>query len=385
MKLDPRELALMKSLGPLSVAGYLRVHGWNEEAIRSEAERSWITRDSDGSEFQLTLPMRADLRDFVPRMVDLVETLSVFEQRPFGQVIEDMTLADADIVRFFIDDAVAQDATLALDDGALVLGSVRETVAAAASASISPKPVFNSRKADRVVEYMSGLRLGQSEKGSYVLKVVSKVPPELRVPGQQQLPITGGVEEPFQRQVTLTLSKAIAAIKAAVETAASTGQVNAFEAAVQNGVSANLCEAIVKLGGEGRSRRSVGFGFSWSKNRPVKGEPVRKIVLAQESFPFIAEAARLFRAREPIDDFELRGPVVKLERAEGEQRGSVTVVGLVDGSARKVAVQLSGSAYSSAVRAHDADDYLSVFGELEKVGRGYVLLNPRALTIVQPQ
>lgn len=64
------------------------------------------------------------------------------------------------------------------------------------------------------------------------------------------------------------------------------------------------------------------------------------------------EAGRQLREREPLPDFELRGPIVKLERGDGASTGKSTIVGLLDDRQRCVTVQLDDAQYQVAVHAH---------------------------------
>jgi len=81
------------------------------------------------------------------------------------------------------------------------------------------------------------------------------------------------------------------------------------------------------------------------------------------------------REREPLPDFELSDPVVKLERAEGAPTGRVTIIGLVDDRQARVVVELADQPYHVAVQAHDSGRTIRTSGTLTREGRGFVLGN----------
>jgi hypothetical protein len=89
----------------------------------------------------------------------------------------------------------------------------------------------------------------------------------------------------------------------------------------------------------------------------------------------IREAGRQMREREPLPDFELSGPVVRLERADGAPTGRVTVIGLVEDKQARVVLELADPAYQVAVQAHGSGRTIRSTGTLTREGRGFVLRN----------
>jgi hypothetical protein len=141
-------------------------------------------------------------------------------------------------------------------------------------------------------------------------------------------------------------------------------------------VNANLCDAVVGLWGGDEVHRDLEFSFSWSPTRPVAADAVRRVGISSDRVPVIREAGRQMRDRAPLPEFDLAGPVVKLERAEGAATGKITIVGILEDRQVHVAVELGDPHYHSAVHAHDQGKTLRLVGTLAKEGRGYVLRNP---------
>lgn len=59
---------------------------------------------------------------------------------------------------------------------------------------------------------------------------------------------------------------------------------------------------------------------------------------ATDAFPVIRQAAVYRKESSPREEFEIRGPVVKLERMEGADIGKATIRGLIDDHPREVVV-----------------------------------------------
>ena len=248
-------------------------------------------------------------------MGDTLRTLEVVEDRSQLEILNDLLATSADIMRFRITYAEATDGTIPIEEGAQIVQRARDMVMAGACAAIEKRAVFQTRKPNQAVEYLKKVRMGQTERGSYVVTVISRVAPVLRL-GESDCLFE--VEQPFERQVTATLARAVAAAKRAASSAAATGDFENFRTGVSVGISANLCDAIRGLASGGEADRGVEVTFSWSRSRPIEPSTVEdRVAFSPDSMPVIEEAARLFRETTPREDFELRGPVVKLERAEG--------------------------------------------------------------------
>jgi hypothetical protein len=137
----------------------------------------------------------------------------------------------------------------------------------------------------------------------------------------------------------------------------------------------------VGLWGSDSTQRNLEFSFSWSAARQVGPDAIRQVSFATNRRMVILGAVRQMRAREPVEPFELRGPVVKLERAEESAVGKVTVMGLIEGRQLRVVVELESDEYSKAVIAHDRIQIVRMSGTLRREGRGLVLQEPGKLTI----
>lgn len=155
-----------------------------------------------------------------------------------------------------------------------------------------------------------------------------------------------------------------------------TQEMAAFDESVPLGVNANLCDAVVGLWGGEEAQRNLEFSFSWSPTRPVAASFVRKVAITSDRLPIIREAGRQMRERAPLPEFDLTGPVVRLERADGAATGRVTIVGIVDDRQVKIVVELTDTQYHAAVQAHDQGKTLHLSGTLAREGRGYTLRAP---------
>lgn len=366
----------LRALRLTDLASYLRSRGWKQTQRLGDAGTVWELSCGD-DEYEVLLPAHQRVADYVQRIADILETVAVVEARSVSEVVRDLEVASADVVRVRLTDDGLRDGSIPLDDGVQLVEKARDLVVAAACAAVRPRAVYHARRPERVGEHLKRVRLGQTERGSYTIIIRWQVPPRLVVQGQVDL-----FQEPFERQVTLTLAHAVAASTAAAQTAAATADWTPFNDAVPKGVSANLCEALAGLGGE-RADRSVDFRFSWSPVREVQEGTPCDVSVPAETLPILEEAARVFRDQSPRDGFELTGTVVGLRRDEGSPIGTVTVAGVVDGNMRKIRVALVDPDYDKAIEAHQGQETtrFSCVGELVREGRSFVLQTPRRVQV----
>jgi len=140
------------------------------------------------------------------------------------------------------------------------------------------------------MEYLGRVRMGQTERGSYVLTILSPVAPALA--SQSELRLDDEPPEPFERQVTL--AEGLAALEHAARQAAASGGLSPLEEAVPFGVSANLCEAVAGLAAVSPAE-GIEVRVAWSRTRPLVTSAPSRIFLGSDSIPLIQEAARRFK------------------------------------------------------------------------------------------
>jgi hypothetical protein len=370
---------VLRALGPLDVAAYLRTNGWREVSRLGDKGAVWTRIPAEGEAFEVLLPLRRDVGDFVARMAETLRTLEAVEERSQIEILRDLSSTSADVIRIRAQQFDARDGTVPIEYGVSLVQRAREMLLAAACATVQPKSYFPTRKPAQAIEYMDHVRLGQTERGSYVVTLLSRVPPSMEPRKDGQVPLD--VEDPFERQVTLTLARALSAVRDAAQEAVITGNFEPFQDAVARGVNANLCEAVAAMAGDGAEVADLEVSLTWSRVRPVEITEPRRIVLPADAIPAIEEAGRIFRASSPREEFELVGAVIGLRRDEGSDVGIVTVAARVDDNLRKVQVELAGSHYSQAIRAHKEEKLISCIGELVRDGRAHTLRNPRDFRI----
>lgn len=351
----------VECVSPSQLEVWLRARGWVAES-ELPGKYTRYTRDIHGAPWEVEVPYSSGLRDYARRLGEALEILEEAEQRPRREVIQEIRSAHLDLIRFRIIAEATRHGRVPIEHAPTLHQQARDLVLAAACAAVEPRAAFATRKPNKAVEFMRGLRVAPSEAGSYILTIESPVAPAL-----QQSLLEDDVDQPFERRATQTLAGALSATEEAVRRGGAALDLDPFLSAVEAGSSANLYEALATMlqpfdGAVLES--SVSFGAV----RPTT-TPVVRARFDPESVPVLREAARVLKEREPIPDFELEGLVVGLTSEEPDRGGTITVLGPVDGRLRRVRVELGREEYEHAMRAHKEKRVVSVEGDLKR-GRG---------------
>lgn len=376
MKVEIRDSDALSKLSLVDVRAYLESQGWQQAGRYGTVATIYVKRISGTKHLEILLPLHEQFGDYPQRMSDVVAVLAESEGRSQLSVFNDLVKSGFDVVRFRAPEA-GDAGTIRLEHGVLLYDRALDLVAAASNAAIKPKRAYRGAKFDQTREYLQQLRLGQTEIGSYVLTVLSPVPPMLESPELVLFPDLELGEEPFPRTVTRTLDRALRATKGAVSEAVATGKLDPFEAAVSDGVSANLCDAIARLA---EQDSGIQVSISWSR---VRRPPGPRVIYAftQDNARVLSEAAHAFRDREPLPDTTIEGFVVGLHREQEEFDGKAKIRGFVGNQVRTLTAQFLLPDYSKVVRAHDQKLRVRIDGDLVRRGPLQILENARNLVV----
>ena len=367
MKASVRDSDVLNSMGPLELLSYIRASGWEQQQWVPEKFSVW-TKRTDQGEFEVTLPL-VKFRDYSIRVGELLSTLEVVEQRSQLEIVSDLNVATADVVRVSSDYPDAGQGSVPLEDAVLFVQKTRDMMLSAACTAIERRAYYPPRKFGQAMDYVKRVRMGQTERGSYVLTIVSPVPPAFPQDHRD-------VDEPYERQVTNMLSSAVAGVYHAADQALEADTLDPFREAVVNGVSANLCEALVGMSGVTGESRAVGLRFFWSRSRPIRNGGEARTTFPAHMMPVIREAGRVLREEAPIEEFDLRGLIIALDRPAGADIGTVTILGFIEDRPRRVRIELGVPDYELAARAHANRIPVMCSGVLVKEGRSFNLLRP---------
>lgn len=372
---DSTASAVAEAVTPLDVHAYLAAHGWTKTGSY-RVDRGDVYRRPDDRETVL-VPASTRFADYPIRILQLAETVGRTEDRRASVVLADLSLAAVDLIRVRLPKA-HDDYTLALNAGVDLLEGSRRLLLAAACSTVRPQRQFRAGRNELASGYIAGIRLGQTEPGSFIVNLHVPVSPALAEPDQNHL-----FEPPFERRANRTLVAGLRAAREATDLVnRGEGDIWAFDAQVQNGVSANLCTAaaeLIDIGG------GLEVSVSWALTRPPseEGDEQRSTVFFQPPDALVlSEAARILSSRQERVDERIEGYVSALARGQSEPEGRATIKAVIDGALTSVKADFRPAEYSEITKAHDNRWSVSLEGDLRREGQRWHLSNPRDLTVV---
>jgi hypothetical protein len=345
----PTEVEAAAQLAPETVQSYLVTAGWRPHP-EVEEQALW-TLVADNHEFELLLPDRR-YRDYPLRMFDVLHTLSVVEERGIEAVLAELSATDLDTITFRLLPG-GPAGTVPLVNGADALAGVRELVMASTYATMLGRPLMvQGRRPARVQQFVERVQLGTPRAGSWIISAQLRL--SAMVPGTEAPDLffsDTDAPDPFPRQVSLQAHRAVRAALWAAGEALQGDPVEPFRRRVEEGVSANVCEALAKLGRE-ETPYEVRFGWATSHIPPAG---VRRFRFDAPVIRALKEAAERLRTL-PDGRAEVIGLVTKLTRAPRGDAGDVVITGEAHigqwAAEQKVKVRLGRDLYDRAVQAH---------------------------------
>lgn len=368
-RIDPSTL---RALSPHAVAAYLKSKGWVDQGRWGEFALLFA-RDCDGKRSEAVVPTKPTILDFGRRMAELLHDVAEAEDRPQSQVLYDFVAAPFDVLRIRARDADEYGA-ISLNAGCSLVEDGRNLFVTAAIQTASPRPraVVRGRRPDEANAYLERVRLGQTERGSFGLTLLS---PYSFDPADQSATQALLLDDrpPFARRVAINLAKALQRVGQALEQSIG-ADTSVFGNFVSDGVSAKLCATLARLADRGGG---TDVSVSWSPQKPLPASPT--LSLQRSDAAILKEAAAILSAAAEPETVLLVGTVLGITEQRDQFDGTVILHVNIDGRPRSVRTRFADSDRDTVFEAFrgKTDLLMTVEGELVTEGRHLRLWNPR--------
>ena len=369
MRVDIRDRDALQAISPAALSAYARAAGWSKLESYGDHSDVYVAEKMP----EVILPRTERLGDYASVVSRLIEIFAKVAEREELSLYRDLVTADRDVIRVRV--AESDDGSLTVNSGVDLIAGSRDLLLAAACSLREPQALYRAGANKEANDLLDQVRIGQTEQGSFVVALLTPVVPP---PIPTLFPDWPASDDPIERRLTRRLTEALVAAREATESAVEE-RGNAFAHAVEKGVSANLCEALVKLIGP---FPELDISVTWARTRPMPS--ARQVVgFGRSDAPLLSEAARVFRDREPQLDRLLFGIVQRLKRDETEADGTISLSTSIDGQHLSVAAVLKQSDYEKAIQAHKDRAPVMLKGDLERSGQRWRLLNPRVTGVIR--
>ncbi|MCF2148499.1 hypothetical protein IQ276_019125 [Desmonostoc muscorum LEGE 12446] len=88
MKVTVQDAEIIKNIEPQQLREYLQSHGWQEKRPFLDNATIWHKKAEEGK-FEILLPSRKDLGDYLPRIRELIETIADSENFSYLEILSE--------------------------------------------------------------------------------------------------------------------------------------------------------------------------------------------------------------------------------------------------------------------------------------------------------
>jgi hypothetical protein len=361
-----------------SLAGYLSAHGWRAE--ETAGGQRWTHADEDGVIEELTIA-NAD-----PQLDHVVAELARVEARDSAVVYAEILHAGADTVQVDLRSTETGEHTITIENGVRLMQGLQRGMVAAAWATHGPMPYLTGKKPPILTQFMRTVRIAPAVPADPGYGYAHAIVAPLREIDQ----------ETFSRRAMILLGTALIALNSTLTTATQIADKEVQKGLIAQGVTANLCDAVVLMFGkpatQSKKRGKTGaklhhrldFTFTWSPMLAVAAETPHTLSLDAELIPILQDLAALLRETSPKEDFQFQGLVTDLKRSGESGIGKISVNNMTHEEPEKVAMELEEDLYGIAIQAHKDKARVVCIGTLVKNNKSYELINASIAT-TEPQ
>lgn len=343
---------------PEDLTAYLTLKGWHrQEGGRSASiwSPSVPTEADDWMDSALLVPHVPSAADYADRVSMLVEQLSMLQQRPPDTIRREASLVHFDVAPVRAADPAIDD-SIPLQSGLELYSAAKKIVVAAAGATMRRQSHFGRQIPSAAREHAQHVRVGQTERGSYIVPIISRARFGLAesVP-EQHLDVQ--VEESlFDRRVMSTLATALGTLEQLTDPGRPPEGPDLTDA-VHEGVSRELCVGLAKaLRAPAISDLSIAFQWAPATS-PPRGAPA-SVAFTDDTVDLLDHISESLRVLDLPREDVLYGLVTELRHRPNDAEPRVGVEALIGRRVRTVYMTLTPEQYEVAKECHERSKVL---------------------------
>ncbi|MER5472343.1 hypothetical protein [Streptomyces sp. NPDC002685] len=331
---------------PAVLGALLRRHGWQRRGGAAGRYGRWTPPGPGGGGTSLLVP---ENRAF-PDSDDLLGEALVALARSGSPSARDVLLALAvpsDEIRWWRDVPTGPVGAAPWTVEEQLRGAARQMMLAGALAARARAGYYGARHRRSAAASLENVLVGAEPGGRRLTAFV---------------PVTAG------RPLTVRLHEALCAAREAIDYQRATGGMDAFDAAVEAGVSHELMESLVALV---RGTEGARITVEWSPAAGVPeggAHPAEPVEFSPGDLPVLREAGARYLREEPSVPVRITGAVVRMRRSGPRGEGTVRLRVIAGAEVPHVRMTLDEEAYRIAGQAHLVGLPVRVHGRLESRG-----------------
>lgn len=331
---------------PAVLSALLRRHGWQRRGGAAGRYGRWTPPGPGGGGTSLLVPENRAFPDSEDLLGEALVALSRSGTPSAREVLVSLAVP-SDEIRWWRDVPTGPAGTTSWTVEEQLRASARQTLLAAALATRARAGYYGARHRRPAAAMLENVLVGSPAGGRRLTAFV---------------PVGTG------RPLAVRLYQALYATREAIDYQRATGGMDAFDGAVEAGVSRELTEALIALV---RGTEGARVAVEWA---PAAGVPedcaagAEAVEFSPGDLPVLREAGARFLREEPSVSVRITGAVVRMRRSGPRGEGTVRLRVLAGAEIPHVRLALDEESYRIAGHAHLVGLPVRVFGRLESRG-----------------
>ncbi|MGW0185242.1 hypothetical protein ACWDV7_05750 [Streptomyces sp. NPDC003362] len=328
---------------PAVLSALLRRHGWQRRGGAPGRYSRWTPPGPGGSGTSLLVPESRAFPDSDDLLGEALTALARSASPAAREVLVGLAVP-SDEIRWWRDVPSGPAGADAWTVEEQLRTAARQTLLAAALATRARAGYYGARHRRAAAAELENVLVGPADGGRALTAFV---------------PVAGG------RPLVVRLHQALYAAREAIDYRRATGGMDAFDGAVEAGVSRELTEALTALV---RGTEGARIAVAWA---PAAGTPEGAVASAEAvefspgDLPVLREAGARYRRAEPSQPVRITGAVVRMRRSGPSGEGHVRLRVLAGAEVPHVRLVLDEEDYRIAGQAHLVGLPVRVHGRLE--------------------
>lgn len=375
----------LKNLKYPAVQAYLLGTSW-EKIIVPRKDLALFHKTINGEEYEIALPLSREFKDYDRSLARGLSTLAISENRQFNQVLSDLLLDPADIIRFKVSNRETLSGTILFVEGFKLLESAKKVLIATACDIIRPERYHKRLSFKAAQHFIEQCRIGLTEKGSFIAQVMCPFIEDMAGENFNQLTIFEKEKFPdsFTRSVTSKLMNSLKKIKTSIDK----DEMNKIVDEENEIISVNFLESLLELLNESIYDSEMEVSATWSPVASGELQGTQTIKFTDDYLPAIESMANKMRPPDEEKEAVFIGKVsqLKAEPDPGNRtEGEIMLNFMGDGEkVIRAKVILSTEDYGNASIAHKEGKNVLIKGILKTSGRTKIIEQPKFSVIKEP-
>lgn len=339
-----------------SISRYLTLKNWQKDDFFPN--KKLMVFYSPEYEEKIALPARESYKDFYIVLNEIINTLSVIEDKDINDIIKEILTVYSDRIEFRIKSAISEDGKLPLNYASQCIEGLKDLILYSACAEKTVQPVC-ARATEYAKKYLENFKLAQTEMGSFVINIETKVVDE-KLKDEM---LFEDLEPPFpmEHKIIERIATGMKQVNECIENKKKLSDIT--EDGYKTGITANMCEAFLKLKPDSADIEiDTTIRYASALTKLANNE--NHITINHLHFSAFNEISKIYRDTIEVKDEVIRGTIKSLSSKEQNTK-YISLTTNYNGKERNINMELSEADNKLACDAYKYERSVEVSGELD--------------------